>query len=312
MNEPDFEITDNWIISCRGAKNNVDPWLPYAFLTEKERTVEGEIEDTAIIFLTNRECPFFCLMCDLWKNTTNATVPSGAIPLQIRFALDKLKPARHLKLYNSGNFFDKKAIPEEDYASIADLISDFRTVIVESHPKLINDNCLYFRDMLKPDLQVAMGLEIANADILKKLNKKMTPDDFRKAAGFLKMNKIISRTFILLNPPFLTEEEGIYWAEKTIDFAFDCGTECCIIIPVRTGNGAMEKLAEKGYFVMPSLRSLERVLEYGISLGAGRVFADLWDIEKFSSCERCSGQRIKRLETMNFTQQISPQVNCSC
>ena len=29
----------------------------------------GGCVDVATLFLTNRECPFRCLMCDLWKNT---------------------------------------------------------------------------------------------------------------------------------------------------------------------------------------------------------------------------------------------------
>ena len=34
---------------------------------------------TAVVFLTNRECPFRCVMCDLWMNTLDETVPRGAI-----------------------------------------------------------------------------------------------------------------------------------------------------------------------------------------------------------------------------------------
>ena len=81
----------------------------------KNAPPSGKIEDTAIIFLTNRECPYHCLMCDLWKNTTDFSVPAGSIPQQIEWALNQMAPARHLKLYNSGSFFDERAIPSEDY-----------------------------------------------------------------------------------------------------------------------------------------------------------------------------------------------------
>lgn len=312
MNEPDFEINDRWIISCRGKKNTVDPSRPYFYLSEKERTSEGIIEDTSVIFITNRECPYRCLMCDLWKNTTNDPVTPGLVPGQIEWALENLPPARHLKLYNSGSFFDRGAIPEADHRQIARIISRFSSVVVESHPRHIDDKCLHFRDMLAPQLQVAMGLETANHNILRRLNKKMDLQDFSRAARFLKKNQIPVRAFILLRPPFLSEEEGIYWADKSIDFAFESGVECCIIIPVRSGNGAMDILADRGYFHKPSIKSLEKVVEYGISLGAGRVFADLWDIEKFSSCSICGDQRIKRLEAMNYTQEFVPPVLCSC
>jgi archaeosine synthase beta-subunit len=308
----DHEITGSWIVSCRGEKNNVDPRKPYAWLVEKEISISGKVEDVATIFLTNRECPFHCLMCDLWKNTTDEPVPEGAVPEQIEWALNRLPEAKHLKLYNSGSFFDIKAIPVNDYQRIASLTSHFETVIVESHPSLINEKCLAFRDMLKPDLQVAMGLETVHPDVLSKLGKQMTAADFSNAAGFLGRNGIYTRAFILLRTPFMTENEGILWANRSVDFAIASGAECCVIIPVRAGNGAMDQLREKGYFSPPSIKSLEKVLEYGLGIKKGRIFADTWDLKLLSSCDRCTGLRINRLSLMNLTQKIAPAVNCTC
>ena len=309
---PELVINDRWIVSNRGRKNSVDPQKPYAWLVEKERTISGEIEDIAIIFLTNRECPFRCLMCDLWKNTTDVPVPVGAIPNQIEWALNHLPEVKHLKLFNSGSFFDGRAIPEEDYKKIASLVSSFETVIVESHPRLINEKCLIFRDMLKPDLQIALGLETVYPEILRKLNKQMTLEDFRNSVSYLTQHRILSRAFILLRPPFLSESEGIYWAERSLDFAFSTGVECCTVIPVRAGNGAMDLLLEKGDFAPPDIHSLETVLEYGIKLNAGRVFADVWDLGLFPSCRKCIDQRTNRLIAMNLSQDIISRIECTC
>ncbi len=305
-------INKEWIISQRGKKNIVNPHRPYAWLVEKERMASGKIEDTAIIFLTNHECPFHCLMCDLWKNTTDKPVPAGAIPKQIEWALAQMPKAKHLKLYNSGSFFDEKAIPETDYLQIASLINHFETVIVESHPKLINEKCIRFNDMIQPQLEVAIGLETVHPKILKLLHKQMTLDDFDDAVGFLSKNRIRSRAFILLKPPFLSEEEGIRWAKRSIDFAFNSGVECCTVIPVRPGNGAMDQLLESGDFSLPEISSLENVLEYGIELRAGRVLADTWDMKIFSNCEKCFDQRMERLNAMNLSQQLSDRILCSC
>jgi archaeosine synthase beta-subunit len=110
----------------------------------------------------------------------------------------------------------------------------------------------------------------------------------------------------------MSESEGIYWAKRSIDFAFSAGVECCTIIPVRAGNGAMDLLLEKGLFNLPDIRSLETVLEYGIGLNAGRVFADVWDLELFSGCDKCIDQRIKRLTSMNLSQKIMAREKCTC
>ena len=313
MNEtPDLSINEEWILARRGQKNRVDPKRPYAWFVEKEYIVSGKIEDTGVIFLTNRECPFRCLMCDLWKNTTDEPVPPGSIPEQIEWALNKMPEIKQVKLYNSGSFFDTRAIPEKDYEKIAFLLRDYKTVIVESHPAFINEKCLTFRDLLKPDLQIAIGLETVHPEILKRLNKKMTPDDFTRAVNFLKLNGILSRAFILLKPPFMSESEGIYWAKLSIDYALGAGCECCIIIPVRAGNGAMDKLEEKNLFSPPEIHSLEKVLEYGIQLDTGRVFADTWDLERFPCCTKCSRQRITRISEMNLKQKVIKQVRCEC
>jgi radical SAM enzyme (TIGR01210 family) len=309
---PEFQINDRWILANRGRKNAVDPQKPYAWLIEKERTTLGKTEDIATIFLTNRECQYHCLMCDLWKNTTDDPVPVGAIPNQIEWALDQLPHTRHLKLYNSGSFFDNRAIPNGDYERIASLLSDFETVIVESHPRLINEKCLLFRDMLKPELQVAMGLETVHPEILHKLNKRMTLEDFSNSVSFLTQHGILSRAFILLRTPFLSETEGIFWAERSIDFAFNIGVECCSVIPVRAGNGAMDLLLERGDFARPDIHSLETVLEYGIGLKAGRVFADTWDLGLFSNCKKCIDQRTNRLIAMNLSQKIISRDKCTC
>lgn len=308
----DLIITDRWIVSSRGRKNPTDQLKPYAFYVEKERSSQGTIDDVATLFLTNRECRFHCLMCDLWKNTTDFPVQEGAIPDQIEYALNRLPSARQIKLYNSGSFFDEKAVTGRDYRRISSLVEGFDRVIVESHPAFIGEKCLSFRDMLKPELEVAVGLETAEPVLLEKLNKKMTLSEFRTSISFLAANGIATRVFILLRPPFLNEEEGVSQAEKSLDFAFGCGAECCVVIPVRAGNGAMDDLKRKGYFTPPDIGSLERVLEYGIGLKAGRVFADVWDLQEFSSCDKCFEIRKARIVSMNLSQLPEEKIKCTC
>ncbi|MCW3096147.1 MAG: putative Fe-S oxidoreductase [Chthonomonadaceae bacterium] len=298
-----------WVEAQRGPKNALDPHVPYAYLWEEEVGASGEPIPTATLFLTNRECPYRCLMCDLWKNTLDSQVPIGAIPAQIAWALERLPPARQIKLYNAGSFFDNQAIPPEEDEAIADLVSGFERVIVECHPSLVGERCLKFARRLSGKLEVALGLETAHERTLERLNKRFTVADFRRSAAVLRANDIDLRVFLLLRPPFMTEAEGLEWACRSLDVAFDCGASVCCLIPTRAGNGALEALAEAGLFALPTLASLEAAQEYGLKLRQGRVFADLWDIEIFSQCA-CDPARMNRIATMNRTQQIPPQVLC--
>ena len=249
-------------------------------------------------------------MCDLWQHTTDARLPPGAIPEQIDFALGHLPAARHVKLYNSGNFFDRQAVPPEDYAAIAERTRMFRTVTIENHPRYCGSECPRFRDLLGTDLEIGIGLETAHPDILDRLNKRMTLEDFERAVGFLHHNAIGVRAFILLRPPFMEEQEGVEWAVRSIEYAFSLGVQCCSFIPTRTGNGALDQLHAAGLFEPPTLLSMETVLEAGILMGRGRVFMDLWNIERFYQCGRCGPLRRERMHRMNLSQRTVPRVRC--
>jgi radical SAM enzyme (TIGR01210 family) len=301
---------DRWIVAQRPPRATLDPRRPYAFFAEHERSSSGEVVPVSTLFLTNRECPWRCVMCDLWKNTLAGTVPLGAIPEQIEFALQQLPPARHIKLYNSGSFFDVQAIPPEDYSRIAALLKPFERVIVESHPALIRDRCVHFRDLLAARLEVAMGLETVHPVALERLNKRVTLEQFAAAAERLRDQAIDLRVFLLVQPPFVPIDEALHWAQGSLDFAFDCNATAVTLIPTRGGNGAMEMLQETGAFSPPDLLTVEKVVEWGVALGRGRVFADLWEIERIATCVHCRAARIARLEHINLTQSIPAVLAC--
>lgn len=302
---------DRWILERRPPRNRLDPWRPYAFFVEEEASDSRAVVPVAAVFLTNRECPWRCLMCDLWRNTLTETVPRGAVPEQIRFALSAVPPARQIKLYNAGSFFDPRAVPPEDFEPIAGLVRPFERVIVECHPALVGEVCVRFRDLLGGRLEVALGLETVHPEVLPRLNKRMTLDQFRRAAKYLRAHDIDLRTFILVGLPFVCPEEALDWTRRSLNFAFECGATAASLIPTRTGNGAMEALAERGEFAPPTLGMLEAATAYGLGLGRGRVFADLWDLDRFAHCPACFEGRAERLRAMNLHQEVMTPIGCA-
>jgi radical SAM enzyme (TIGR01210 family) len=306
-----------WIIAQRPAGGSPpDPWAPHGIFLEKERLASGAVADSGVVLLTNKECPWRCLMCDLWKGMTKGKVPGGAITRQVSLACRdweaKGVTPSQVKLYNSGSFFDPAAIPREDYAGIAAELG-FASNVVESHPRLIGTEAARLRDLLTGGLEVAMGLETAHEKVLGLLNKGFDLAQFALASSRLRRERISMRAFLLVNPPFMPPAEALDWVVKSADFAFSCGATAVSVIPTRAGNGAMDRLLESGEFVPPDLSDLEAAQSRAIALGKGRVFADTWDLGQFSRCEHCLERRVERLQCVNLTQRDLPPVACrSC
>ena len=83
------------------------------------------------------------------------------------------------------------------------------------------------------------------------------------------------------------------------------------IIPVRGGNGEMDRLQGLGQFVPPTLRQLESALDASLSFGNTVVTVDLWDAEKLPGCDACRAARIARLGRMNLSGQPERAVECA-
>ncbi len=306
---------DAWILARRAGIARTDklhPRRPSHWLRESEPDPAGGQASILTVFLTNKECPWRCLMCDLWRHTLEETVPVGAIPEQLEMALaadqvEHPRRAQWLKLYNAGSFFDSQAIPAADWPKLALKAQSFERLVVECHPKLIReDRILPFQRLLGSGtrLELALGLETAHPEVLERLNKGIDRESFQRSAHWIRIHDMDLRVFVLVKPPFLNESEALEWACRSIDFAFDCGANTISLIPTRSGNGALESLSARGEFAPPRPETLESALAYGIQLGRGRVFADTWDLEKLEpDAIRCSSLRA-RLEQANQEQRI--------
>lgn len=312
----DARQRDRFVLDRRSARDVHDPWRHQGWTVEDEPDRNGERVRVATIFLTGRECPWRCAMCDLWRHTTETDTPAGAIPHQVEQAVDELQrdqpvfPA-HVKLYNAGSFFDPRAVPPGDYETIGRYLAAFSHVIVESHPALVGTRADALQSALSAaTLEVAMGLETAHPEALERINKRMTLDDFRRAADALGARGIGLRVFLLVHPPFVADEEQDDWLARSVDAAFDSGAAVVSLIPARPGNGAIDALAEAHLFRQPRLADLERAFAAALSRSRGRVFADLWDLGRFTDCPSCADARRDRLVRMNLAQRIAPPIPC--
>jgi len=93
---------NRFVLDLRPPRPQHDPWRYQAIHVEEERAHDGRAARTATVFLTGRECPWRCAMCDLWRFTTAGDTPPGAIAAQVEAACEQLKqespPVTHIKL----------------------------------------------------------------------------------------------------------------------------------------------------------------------------------------------------------------------
>jgi radical SAM enzyme (TIGR01210 family) len=311
---------DRFVLERRAPRIQHDPWRYQHLIVEHELTRRRTVEPTATVFLTGQECAWRCVMCDLWQYTTTNATPNGAIAAQLaqaRNALDGAdRPATQLKLYNASNFFDPRAVPDDDYDGIATGLEGLERVIVESHPALIGDRVDRFIEALDRRargtvLEVAIGLETANPRALEQLNKGLSRDQFSQAAHELTRRGVDVRVFLLISPPFIHPDEQDRWLVESVDYAMGSGASIVSLIPTRAGNGAMDALAAQGSFHPPDLADIERSVALALqNASSGLVFVDLWDLDRFSRCSHCFDWRRGRLQAMNLEQRSQDAVAC--
>ena len=303
---------DRRIRALRPTKPFVDPYAAHGSVIDVERRPNGDRERALTIFLAGGECAFTCSFCDLWKYTTETPTPPGALPAQIEKTVNTLErplPDR-LKLYNASNFFDHRAVPPVDAPAILQLAAPFAGVTVESHANTIGRETLAFASRLAGRLEVAVGLETIHPVAATHLNKRLDLARFEAAAGFLADHDVDLRVFVLLGAPYVPAEESVEWTVRSVEYAVARGAAVVSIIPVRGGNGEIERLQALGEFAPPSLTQLEAALEGCLPFERSVVTADLWDAERLPGCATCREARIERLRRMNISGQIEVPIAC--
>jgi len=303
---------DRRIRGLRPPKVRVDPYAAHGSLLETERRPGGQIEQALTVFLTGAECPFTCSFCDLWQWTLDGPTPHGALTRQLEGVLEARtgQTPDRLKLYNASNFFDQRAVPSEDLLGIAKMAAPFAATTVESHANTIGAKTLEFAREISGRLEVAVGLETIHPAAAAHLNKRLDLARFDSAARFLSDNGIDLRVFVLLGAPYVPVDETVAWTVRTVEYAVERGASVVSIIPVRGGNGELERLQGLGNFTPPTLLQLEESLDLSLQFTSAVVTADLWDVDRLASCEQCRVERLERLRRVNVSGQAESRISC--
>ena len=236
-----------------------------------------------------------------------------------------------VKLYNSGSFLDPKEIPVHSQKSIMAKIAKFDHIqefVIECLPEIINMQINVLRELKEIFNQrpifIGVGLETTNGYILRSyVNKPFTFENhFMKCVQNARNVGAEVKAYLLLKPPFLTEQEAIDDAIHSIKDSFEV-SDCKLVSlnPVCVhADTLVDLLWKKQEYSPPWLWSVLEVLKEGHQYVPedGKLMCEVMagGLERGPhNCGECDSRVLKEIEYYSLNQKFSPgleKLDCSC
>ena len=270
-----------------------------------------------------------CTMCPLPHEVVYNSIkcPSEEeLILQFQSAFIKKSPDRFdlITIYTNGNFFVDKEIPPKVRQHIYSTVqkSEAKYLMVESLPQFITRNKLIEvkERMGEKHLIVSIGLESAN-DLVRELciNKTCTKPSFENAVNLLKVNGYSTDVFLMVKPPFLTEEESIEDTIKSIEYCAKLGILNPTLCPARIApNTVLDMLYHTKKYYPLWLWTLLDIISNTRKYSTPRIAISNLRYEKHpnsllaSNCKICTKTLIDSIDLYNSSGSIAAFENITC
>jgi len=298
-----------------------DATSPVAVWKEKEY-LDGKTVDSGVVILRTSGCSHFhqggCSMCG-YNIESNCNVKPEDVTKQFAAGTQKLGRVDFLKVYTSGSFLDESEVGKEQRETILKHCEDAGTrLLFESRPEYVNDEILGNVVGIHDDIEIALGLESSNDNVLRySINKGFTFNDYERAAGTAHSHGADVRTYVLLKPPFLSESEAMADSIATMRAAAKM-SETLSLNPVNVQKGTLVERLWKGWaYRSPWLWSVLEVIKASEGLSA-KILCDPTGGGKergAHNCGKCDDVIIDSLKAYSLTQDASrigwPECGCS-
>ena len=270
-----------------------------------------------------------CTMCPFTNenNYNNKEQSNNNLIEQVRSVLSpqgQISKCQQVALYNDGSFFSPQEIPNPILLEIGKLVSQsgIEVLTVESLPQFITkERLLPFLEVLgNVKLEVGIGLQSSN-DIIREycVNTSFSIEEFERSIDLLNSNNVQVKTYLMLKPPFLSEEEGVEDALTSMNYCIMNGLNYVTICPTRVSRNTLAwELLKSGYYKPPNLWSIVDVLnEQPKNLTTRIACINLkgTDFEAIypDSCPKCAGSLIEALENFSLSNDLNDlPKRCEC
>ncbi len=258
-----------------------------------------------------------CTMCPIpnesfWGNTTQVGPDNYINQFRAAFKDEDPNDFEMIALYNSGNWFADREVPQESRIWFYDYIAKSKcaSIAVESLPQFINEKTLAEARVHLDGKKLIVGIGLQSADDFIRtvcINTTCTKPQFEHATKLLKEYGYTPRVYLMIKPPFLTEKEAIDEAANSIQYTSSLGYADASICPTRIApHTVVDELAKRDLFTPPSLWSvieiLKRVDKLGIQTRVSCLDVDGKDGDTVypRNCEKCTPKILKSLVAYNL------------
>lgn len=279
--------------------------------------VDGKVADALVMIMRTSGCCWAktggCTMCG-YRTASLPEVTADDLNKQIDQALSRFDNVPFVKIYTSGSFFDEREIPAAVRDRIFQEFGGCRRILAESRPEFLTADTV---GSMPKSMTVALGLESANEEVLRTcINKGFTAQQSKAAGERLKAAGLGVRTYLLLKPPFLTEDAAIADTVASARFA-DSFSDEISVNPLNIQHGTyVERLWKRGEFRSPWIWSLIEVMKQL----SGTVHARLMSSPSGGGSQRgvhncgvCDQAALAAIEKFSFSQDPRDlAVECEC
>lgn len=230
------------------------------------------IKRRRIVLLTPKCSSASCLMCPLPNEALDSST-RPITPQQIIKQFDScfegiIDPGIEMvTIYTNGNFFADIEVPPEVREHIYKYVGStkIKYLLVETLPQFISEEKMNIAKKYLGDrvLVAAVGLQSSN-DLVRQIsvNTTCTKESFETAYHLLKKNNFEIDAFLMIKPPFLSENEAIKDTVSSIGYLDSLGITNPILCSTRVApNTVLEILAKDGKFRPPWLWTVVEVLK---------------------------------------------------
>lgn len=303
--------------------------MPAAMWTGTDLLNGKKIDTLTIIFRTSG-CWWGkaggCTMCGYVYDSAQSSPTDENLFAQLENAMKKASGYDEImvKIFTSGSFLDTREIPlDVRHRVLGALGSDARVkkVLVETRPEFVKVDTMKdcISSLSGKAFEIAIGLETSSDNIRQySINKGFSFEDFKRAASIARTCGATLKTYLMLKPLFISENEAKDDILNSIREAAPY-TDTFSINLCNIQNGTLvEELWQKGQYRPPWLWSIVEILvkakeEYpdkvisSDPVGAGSKRGP-------HNCKECSHRVADAIRLFSLTQDIDclTALECDC